>query len=233
MKPSRAVLLDVDGTLVDCAGAGRRAIEQAVRDHCGLPDGPLAALRMDGSTDRLIVREALALLSRPFSEDACDAVLALHVARLAAELVDDDDAFRVLPGVVEALDALRARGVAYGLCTGNVAEAARLKLRRGGLDSYFEWTPQAIAGFASDGEARERIVAAALDRARARLGDLAPSQALVVGDTPRDIEAARRVGCPVLAVATGRYGVDALRACGADHVVETLAEPVALRLLLG
>jgi len=186
---------------------------------------------LDGSTDRLIVREALALLAHPFSEDACDAVLARHVARLAAELVDA--AFRVLPGVVEALGALRARGVAYGLCTGNVAEAARLKLRRGGLDSYFEWTPQAIAGFASDGEARERIVAAALDRARARLGDLAPSQVLVVGDTPRDIEAARRVGCPVLAVATGRYGVDALRACGADHVVETLAEPVALRLLLG
>jgi phosphoglycolate phosphatase len=231
VKPARAVLLDVDGTLVDCAGAGRRAIEQAVRDHCGLPDGPLAALRMDGSTDRLIVREALALLSRPFSEDACDAVLARHVAGLAAAL--DDAAFRVLPGVVEALDALRAQGVAYGLCTGNVAEAARLKLRRGGLDSYFEWTPQAIAGFASDGEARERIVAAALDRARARLGDLAPSQALVVGDTPRDVEAAHRVGCPVLTVATGRYGVDALRACGADHVVETLAEPVALRLLLG
>jgi phosphoglycolate phosphatase-like HAD superfamily hydrolase len=231
MSRLRVVLLDVDGTLVQCAGAGRRALERAVRDHCGLPAGDLTALSLDGSTDRLIVRDAMALLGHPFDDAACDTVLGRYVVHLEREL--RDPAFHVLPGVVAALEALRARGVPHGLCTGNVREGAHLKLRRGGLDGHFEWSDGAIGGFAADGEARHRVVSAALARAAARLGPVAPAQALVVGDTPRDIAAAHEVGCPVLAVATGRYRTDELAALGAEHVVETLADPRALELLLG
>jgi phosphoglycolate phosphatase-like HAD superfamily hydrolase len=227
----RLVLLDVDGTLVHCAGAGRRSLERAVREHCGLPEGDLSALRLDGSTDRLIVRHALGLLGRPFDDDACDRMLARYVGILPGELTDR--AYRVLPGVERALAALRDRGVAHALCTGNVKEGARLKLLRGGLDGFFEWGPDAVGGFADDGEVRTRIVEAALRRAAARLGPLAPHEALVVGDTPLDVQAGHEAGCAVLGVATGRYAPDELRACGADHVVESLDAPGALALVAG
>jgi phosphoglycolate phosphatase-like HAD superfamily hydrolase len=230
MSRFRVILLDVDGTLVQCAGAGRRSIELAVRDHCALPAGDLGALKLDGSTDRLIIREAMALLGRPFDDAGCDAVLARYVPHLERELLDP--AFRVLPGVVAALDALRARAIPFGLCTGNLREGARMKVRRGGLEAYFDWSEAAIGGFAADGEARERLVAAALARASARLGPVAPATALVVGDTPRDVDAAHRVGCSALAVATGGYTAPQLTAAGADHVFETLADPRALALLL-
>jgi phosphoglycolate phosphatase-like HAD superfamily hydrolase len=224
------ILWDVDGTLISCGGAGRRSLERALQDRCGPLDGALATLRLDGMTDRLIVREALALLAHAWSEDACDAVLARYLEHLGGEI--GGPGYEVLPGAAAALEALRARGAAYGLCTGNVAEGARVKLARGGLDRYFEWGPDAIGGFAADGEAREWGVAAAIRRAAARLGrPLAPGEALVVGDTPRDVSAAHAVGCPVLAVATGRYGVEALRAAGADHVVPTLEDAGAFRLL--
>jgi phosphoglycolate phosphatase len=231
MSRFRVVLLDVDGTLVQCAGAGRRSIERAVRDHCALPAGDLTALSLDGSTDRLIIREAMALLERAFDDALCDAVLARYLRHLEEEL--RDPGFHVLPGVVAALDALRARGIPYGLCTGNVRDGARLKLGRGGLDGYFEWHDSAIGGFAADGEARDRVVTAALARASARLGPVAPAQALVVGDTPRDIDAAHRVGCPVLAVATGRYRAAELAGLGAEHVFDSLADPRALALMVG
>jgi phosphoglycolate phosphatase-like HAD superfamily hydrolase len=231
MSRLRVVLLDVDGTLVQCAGAGRRSIERAVREHCALPTGDLGGLELDGSTDRLIIRHALALLERAFDDDTCDAVLARYVGLLDEEL--SAPGFHVLPGVAAALDALRRGGVPYGLCTGNVRDGARLKLRRGGLDGYFDWSDAAIGGFAADGEARDRVVLAAIARASARLGPVAPAQALVVGDTPRDIEAAHRVGCPVLAVATGRYRGAELAALGAEHVFESLEDPRALELMLG
>ncbi len=159
-------------------------------------------------------------------------MLARYLEHLAIEI--GGPGYAVLPGAAAALGALRERGASYGLCTGNVAGGARVKLAQGGLDRYFEWGPDAIAGFAADGEARERVVAAALRRAAARLGRaVAPGEALVVGDTPRDVSAAHAVGCPVLAVATGRYSAEELRAAGADHVAPTLEDEGALRLLAG
>lgn len=231
MTPHRLILLDVDGTLLHCGGAGRRSLERALRDACGSPEGDLTALRLDGSTDRLIVRQAMALLGHAFTEGGCDRALARYEEILPEELALGS--VRVLPGVVGALETLRRRGVAFGLCTGNVREGARLKLRRAELDGYFEWGPEAVGGFAGDGEVRTRLVEAALRRAAARFGPMEPREALVVGDTPLDVAAAREAGCSTLGVATGRYGVEELAACGAEHVVETLEAPAALELLAG
>lgn len=226
------VLLDIDGTLVSCGGAGRRSLERALADRCGPCNGALAPLRLDGMTDRLIVREALGLLGRPFDDAGCDGVLARYVEHLRGEI--HGPGYAVLPGVTALLEGLAARGAAYGLCTGNIVEGARVKLARGGLDRFFAWEPGAIGGFGADGEARERVVAAAVRRAAARLGRaIDPREVIVVGDTPRDVAAAHLVGCPVLAVATGRFGEAELAASGADHVVASLADPAALRLLTG
>ncbi len=233
MSTFSVLLLDVDGTLVHAAGAGRRAITRALEEHAGPANGTLAALVLDGMTDRLIVREAYRLLGRPIDDATCDAVLSTYVGHLVREL--PAPGFAVLPGVEALLERLSAaRGAAYGLCTGNVVDGARHKLARGGLDRFFEWHPDAIGGFAHDGEARDRVVAAAVRRASARLGRaVAPQECLVVGDTPRDVEAAHMVGCPVLAVATGRYSAEALAAAGAERVVPTLEHPHALEWLLG
>jgi phosphoglycolate phosphatase-like HAD superfamily hydrolase len=230
--PFAVYLFDIDGTLVSAGGAGRRAFERAVAERCGAVEGLLSGLRLDGLTDRLIVRKALELLGLPFDEAYCDALLARYVEHLRTEI--DGPGYAILPGVVETLEALRARGALIGLCTGNVEAGARLKLGRGGLDAYFDWGASAVFGFAHDGEEREKLVHAALRRAAARLGrPLSSGEALVIGDTPRDVAAAHHAGCPVLGVATGRYAEAELRACGADHVAPSLAHPDALGILLG
>jgi phosphoglycolate phosphatase-like HAD superfamily hydrolase len=231
-RPIQVVLWDVDGTLVSAGGAGRRAFERAVQELAGPIDGELREMRLDGMTDRLIVREALELLGRPHTEALADELLARYVEHLYGEV--HGAGFRVLPGAGEALAALRAARRPFGLCTGNVEEGARVKLARGGLADFFEWGDGAIAGFAADGEAREDVVGAALRRASARLGRPVPAtEALIVGDTPRDVSAAHRHGCPVLGVATGRFTVDELRASGAEWALPSLAAPEALAILVG
>jgi phosphoglycolate phosphatase len=219
--PRRVVLFDVDGTLVHAAGAGRRSLARVLAGSFGPVEDALSGLRLDGMTDRLIVREVLVALGHPFDDALCDRLLAEYVVALREEI--RGPGFRVLPGVKGMLSDLAAAGAAVGLCTGNVAEGARLKLARGEIDHFFDWGPDAIAGFAHDGEARERIVHAALIRGSERLGTaLDPRDALVVGDTPRDVSAARAHGVPVVAVATGRYGVEELRRSGADGVLDSL-----------
>ncbi len=234
MRSRRVLLFDVDGTLVHAAGAGRRSLERVLAREFGQVEHAVGALRLDGMTDRLIVREVLAALGQPFEDTLCDRILGDYVVALREEI--QGPGFRVLPGVADLLAELAAAGAALGLCTGNVAEGARLKLARGQLDRFFEWGPDAIAGFAHDGEARELLVRAALDRGASRLGaPLEPEDALVVGDTPRDVTAARAHGVPVVAVATGRYGAEELRRAGADGVLDSLdgAAPALLAWLEG
>jgi phosphoglycolate phosphatase-like HAD superfamily hydrolase len=228
------ILFDVDGTLVHAAGAGRRSLERVLSGEFGRVEHALSGLRLDGMTDRLIVREVLVALGRTFEDALCDRILESYVDALREEI--QGPGFRVLPGVEDLLTVLAAAGATVGLCTGNVAEGARLKLARGGIDRFFEWGPDAIAGFAHDGEARELLVRAALDRGASRLGaSLSPGDALVVGDTPRDISAARAHGVPVVGVATGRYGAEELRRAGAHGVLATLdgAAPALLAWVEG
>jgi len=60
---------------------------------------------------------------------------------------------------------------------------------------------------------------------------VAPAEVLIIGDTPRDVEAAREVGCAVLCVATGNFDAAALAAHRPDAVAESLEHAEARRLL--
>jgi phosphoglycolate phosphatase-like HAD superfamily hydrolase len=236
VKPFTLLLFDIDGTLVNAGGAGRRALEAALEAHLGgavkREEPWLAHLKLDGMTDRLIVREAMLAVGHPFDDALCDRVLDTYADHLEHEI--RAPGYQVLPGVRELLPALHGRGAVFGLCTGNIARGARIKLAQGGLDRWFGFGDADVQGFAADGEARELIVAAALRRAAARLGrPVDPAEALVIGDTPRDIAGAHAVGCPALAVATGRFDEAALRREGAEHVARDLAAPAVRTLLLG
>ncbi|HEY6100655.1 MAG TPA: hypothetical protein VIW03_14555, partial [Anaeromyxobacter sp.] len=95
--PFALYLFDVDGTLVNAGGAGRRAFERAVTDRCGHAKPALDGLRLDGMTDRLIARKALELLGRPFDDAFCDGLLERYVEHLHTEI--DGPGYAVLPGV--------------------------------------------------------------------------------------------------------------------------------------
>jgi phosphoglycolate phosphatase-like HAD superfamily hydrolase len=232
VTPSRyaAFLFDIDGTLLRAGGAGRRAFSRAMEELTGPVVGPVADMKFDGMTDRMIVREALSLSGRPFDATLADAILARYLEHLPGQL--DSPGFRVLPGAADTLAQLQARGATLGLCTGNLAHGARLKLRHAGLDGYFDWSPAWVHGFAEDGEARALLVAAAVARVSTALRRrVAPAEVLIIGDTPRDVLAAREVGCSVLCVATGNYDAAALLACHPDAVAESLLHHQARQLL--
>ncbi len=220
------VLMDIDGTLISTAGAGRRAMQRAFARHCDRADA-LDGVKLGGMTDRAIIREGLRNAGRPGDDALIDAVLATYVPELAEEMTRCDG-YRVHAGIVEAMDALAAAaGLALGLGTGNIAAGARLKLERGDL-----WRRFAFGGFGCDHEDRAELLRIGRDRGAARLGrDAGQCRTVIVGDTQRDIRAARAIGAAVVAVGTGGNPLDAL--CDADAVFADLTAPGALHAILG
>ncbi len=214
-------LFDIDGTLVDTGGAGRRAIGRAAEALHGRRD-LFDGVPFDGATDRAICRSALARLSRSFGEADIDGLLSAYVAMLADEVARSP--YGIFPGVRECVALFEQRGVLLGLGTGNVEAGARIKLARGDLNAPF-----AFGGFGSDAEDRALILRAGLSRAEALLGRAARDP-WIIGDTPKDLAAGRAIGAKVALVATGRYGVEQLAAQEPDLCVASLADPRVLAL---
>lgn len=116
-------------------------------------------------------------------------------------------------GVPEALAAVASRGWTNALLTGNGLTRARYKLLAAGIDvEQFDW---GHSFFGAESPTRHHLTA----DARAALGDGA---AFIVGDTPKDGEAADSAGIPFIAVATGVYTAEELRPTSALVVLDDL-----------
>jgi phosphoglycolate phosphatase-like HAD superfamily hydrolase len=225
----KLVLFDIDGTLVLTGGAGLRAMNQAIEEILGHADG-LDGIPVAGRTDWSILVEATAKVGRSMDEGLLLTLRDRYVANLAQEIESPGTGTKaVMPGIRELLDVLDAReDVFVGLLTGNFEEGARLKLAHFDLWKYFS-----CGAFGGDAADRNALVPFALERARqCGLPEIASTDILVVGDTPHDIACAHAVGALPVAVATGGYSVDQLRAAGGEIVFSDLSDTGAfLRLI--
>lgn len=226
MPTGTILLFDIDGTLLDSGGTGRRALRAAFDERFGRPDA-CDLIPFGGMTDRAIVRRAHEAIGQPCPEDAIDELLRLYLPHLARETSPPRRA-TLLPGVTEALDrAAAAPRLCFGLGTGNIRAAALLKLRMVGLDERF-----AFGGFGCDAEPRHELLRAGAERGALRLGlPLASCRVVVIGDTPRDIEAAHAIGASCLAVATGGFTREQLAAHAPALCCADLTDPAAGRFL--
>ncbi len=210
------ILFDIDGTLLTARGAGSRALEKTIR-QCYRIATLSVQLPLDGKTDLMIIREALAGAEREFGGGLSEEFLAVYDHHLTEELHRCDH-FRVLPGVTRLLNRLdRSEDFLSGLATGNVAAGARRKLGKGNLLSFFQF-----GGFGCDNESRTEIVRAAVLRGQRILGSRFSGKSVVVGDTPRDILHAREAGVKTVGVATGSFDLEQLKACSPDAVFPSL-----------
>ncbi len=201
-------------------GAGSRALNRVFQSRYGI-SGAMDAIDASGKTDPAILREIfLSRIGREPEVRELDEVLAAYVPLLIEELVDSPG-FRTMPAILEAVAFLEAcPGVHLGLATGNCKAGAKAK-----LDRISVWERFPTGGFGCDSGDRAVLVQRAIERGRHHAGVEVPSEdIIVVGDTIRDIAAARASGVKVIAVATGKSKREELAAADPDAVFETLAE---------
>jgi phosphoglycolate phosphatase-like HAD superfamily hydrolase len=218
MSEARAVLFDIDGTLLVTGGAGGVAWQRAFQELHGI-DADVAERTDAGMTDpeiaAIIFRE---VIGHEGDQAERARVMAAYLRHLP-DAVNESSDYRLMPGVEEVLDRLIDQGMLLGLVTGNIEAAAHVKLARGNLNRFFSF-----GGYGSDSADRTELTRAGLRRGELVSGGaLGDGGCLSVGDTPRDVDAGHRAGIRVLGVATGRFSVDELRDSGADWAIADLS----------
>jgi len=222
----KLVLFDIDGTLLTSGGAGERALRLGFEERFGI-DEDFKTIEIAGRTDSSIARQ---LFQKHHIDATPENLTALFDGYLhhLHELLPQTRG-RLLPGIIELLDALKARpDVVLGLLTGNLQRGAELKLTHYGVWHYFE-----VGAFADDHHERNELGRFACARAVAHAGCEFPAhRVFVIGDTPHDVACAHAFGAKAVAVATGNSSAEQLRAAKADYVFGDLSDLNAVLRLM-
>ncbi len=217
--PVRAVMIDLDGTLLDTvpdltvaanhmlAALGRAPLEDAlIRTFVGKGLARLVerALTgdMDGNADPQLFAQALSVFERCYAE-----VNGRHTT--------------IYPGVREGLTALRRMDLPLACITNKAERFTRPLLDATGLAPYFE---QLVAG---DTLPRKKPDPAPLLHACERFG-VTPRDMVMIGDSVNDAQAARAAGCPVFCVTYGYNEGRAVQSLDIDAIVRSLFEATQL-----
>ena len=213
----RAVLFDIDGTLLVTGGAGAVAWQRGFEELYGV-EANIEEHTDAGMTDPEIAAIVFrAAIGRDGSPEERSKAIGCYLKHLSGS-VAESEGYRVMPGIEQLLDRLIDAGVLLGLVTGNIEAAAHIKLARAGLNRFFSF-----GGYGSDSSDRTEVTKAALRRGElVSGGSLASGTCIAVGDTPRDVSAGHGAGIEVVGVATGSYTTEQLRQAGADHALATL-----------
>lgn len=211
------MLWDIDHTLIENSGVSKEIYAAAFASLAGRdPDHPA---RTEGRTDRLILAEMFrdhGMRPPPWP----DILPALTAAGAGREGVLAQRGY-VLPGVREVLGAAAAEpGMVSSVLTGNIAANALVKLRAFGLDVLLDMECGAYGEESAD---RAALVKAARDHIQ-EAHDLPDVPVVLVGDTPRDVQAALESDAHVIAVASGIHSVEELRTAGAAVVLPDLCD---------
>lgn len=218
----RLLLFDVDGTLLTVHSGGRIAIEQAAATVTGRAIST-EGISFSGRTDPDIFREVLTQNGLAPTDGLLAKVIREYL-KTARKTIDPQnvDPLPGVPGLLSLLDS--RKDAVLALVTGNVEAIAFHKLKSAGLASYFS-----VGGYGSDHADRAQLPQLAVRRASKWMGkSVSIKDAVVIGDTERDIKCARTSGATSVAVCTGRCTWSDLIPHRPDLLLEDLTPPTEI-----
>jgi phosphoglycolate phosphatase len=202
----RILLWDIDGTLIRSARTGAfKDYTVPVLEGVFGTAGRLPEMAVSGMTDLQIIAEALRDegFTHEHIRERLDDLRVRYMQEMERATSVDKEFFYLLPGAREVLEATASDPRYHNaLLTGNIEPAAHLKMRLVGLSGFFDLP----GAFGDESHDRRDLPELAAARINAYLNlDLPPSQFIVIGDTPNDIDCARHFGARAVAVGTGRF----------------------------
>ncbi len=191
------IVFDLDGTLVDTAPDLVQALNEILKSQGMAPVALGASLSMVGHGARAMIEAAFIAAGRAPESALLDRLMQDFIAYYSDHIAEHSKPF---PGAVAALDRFAANGWLLAICTNKLEGLARQLLQELGLAGRFA----AITGQDTFG-CRKPDPRHLTETIRCAGGE--PQQAVMVGDSITDIDAAKAAGVPVVAVSFGYSAV--------------------------
>ncbi|MCY0886247.1 MAG: HAD-IA family hydrolase [Firmicutes bacterium] len=216
-SPLRAVLLDLDGTLIDSAGLIVASFRHAFREVLGEDLAPEEVIRHLGRS----LNDQIRIMRPHLDTDQARRLMSVYLEH--NHRTHDAGGLQPVPGSVPALERLQAQGLELAIVTSKREAMAWRGLELTGLDRFFRAPGRVVAYEATR---RHKPHPEPLWRALATLG-LEPGEAVYVGDSPFDMAAARAAGIPALGFRYNTFTEADLQAAGALTVAGSWPAVVA------
>ncbi|MCL1833551.1 MAG: HAD hydrolase-like protein [Leptospirales bacterium] len=219
IKETKAVLFDIDGTILNCNRAGRSALIKAAIDTFGTM-GKMEIVDFQGKTDPTILQESLSIMG--FSNKDIDDkshILKEKYFYYLKESIKKHEVI-VLPGIEDILLKLSEReDILLGLLTGNFTESAAIKLSSHDLNKFFKF-----GVFGDDAPIRDLLPEAA-QRRILKLYNIKIDfkNTIIIGDTIYDVRCAKYSGAVSIAVGTGWGDPEELKKEKPDYYFDDLS----------
>lgn len=217
----KVVLFDIDGTILNVDGKVAFDIFVDVIGEVFSVDISENLPSFHGKTDLHILDDIFSQHNIPNGVEKVEQLWNRLYEEFSISLRDDN--INLLPGVKKLIDAFdKNDDYLLGLVTGNFKANAYLKLKMKSLDGYF-----GFGAFGCDHPDRDRLPEIALKRAKSKRlvsEDFDNRNAIIIGDTFRDIQCAKRNGMPSMAVATGKSSLEELSAYEPEFAFKDLSD---------
>ncbi|GAA2129275.1 HAD family hydrolase [Actinomadura napierensis] len=225
----KLILWDIDHTLIETGGVGSEVFKDAFEQVTGRPIDRLADVT--GRTEQVIFRETLDLYNIEDPGDYFPKFVEAQAAGYRARADEMRQRGRALPGAHEALAAFaELPDITQTVLTGNPKPSAIAKLETFDLAHYLDLESGA---YGTDDSVRPNLVPIAQRRAASRTGHAYTREiTYIIGDTVSDVEAGRKGGSSVIAVATGQTTAKELHESGASVVLSDLADTASVMHLI-
>ena len=208
---TKVIIFDFDGTLCDTRSNIIIAF-RATMEHLGLD---VRDEETCGATIGLTLRDGFKSMYPDFDDakiDYCVETYREIFAERRKELMPD-----LFPGVKETLAALRKRGHRVTIATSRLTDSLMLFMRHHGIDHYFEYA------VGSDSVTHHKPHPEPALKTLREL-NIAPSEAIMVGDMPVDIAMAHNAGIRAIGVDYGNATREELEAAEADWIVDSITK---------
>ena len=223
----KAVMVDLDGTMIDTLGDFEVALNRMLTDlDLPLLNRALVERTVGKGSEHLIrsvLAHQLALPEVKGLANVCEARSAEHLYEAAWQryqhhyLAINGEFATVYAGVVDGLQQMCDAGLQLACLTNKPLSFARPLLQAKGLDRFFSHV------FGGDSFERKKPDPLPLMKTCEALG-VQPYQALMVGDSSNDAQAARAAGCPVVLVRYGYNHGEPVDGVDADAHVDALTQ---------
>ena len=208
---TKVIIFDFDGTLCDTRSNIIIAF-RATMEHLGLE---MRDEETCGATIGLTLRDGFKSMYPDFDDakiDYCVETYRQIFAERRKELMPD-----LFPGVKETLEALHKRGYRMTIATSRLTDSLMLFMRHHGIDHYFEYA------VGSDSVTHHKPHPEPALKTLREL-NIAPSEAIMVGDMPVDIAMAHNAGIRAIGVDYGNATREELEAAEADWIVDSITK---------